>query len=129
MRFVKAIVNGINGIILLPDDWKAETYKLKEVNNAKADYKTNKIKPEEWGSKFQRNGAIFLPASGLRYSDGYRPSLKISDVGMKGEYWSTSLMQSNSAPYLVRFTATNCGTKQVGTRSNGASVRLVCSGD
>lgn len=129
MRFVKAIVNGINGVVLLPDDWKSETYKLKEVNNGKADYKTNKIKPEEWMSKFQKNGAIFLPASGLRYSDGYRQSVKMGDVGMKGEYWSTSLMQSNSAPYIVRFTATNCGTKQVGTRSNGSSVRLVCSGD
>lgn len=90
-------VNGVNGIILLPDDWSspsdltftASTTRGLEWNgtyyfNEKADnYTHNTYSLEEW-TKMESAGAVFLPAA------GYREGTMVSLVGKAIDYWSAT---------------------------------------
>ena len=66
MRFAMAVVAGVRGMILLPDDWDAFTYPLGAVN-VSASYFENKITAGEWLDVLEPAGAVFLPAGGERY--------------------------------------------------------------
>ena len=66
MRFTMAVVAGVRGMILLPDDWDASTYPLGAVN-VSASYFENKITAGEWLDVLEPAGAVFLPAGGERY--------------------------------------------------------------
>ena len=92
IRYVKAIVNGINGIILLPDNWKASNYKLKVKNQARAAFNSNIVSPTDWVNKFETYGAVFLPAAGCR-----RMGNDIAYVGTHGSYWTSSNSLNNTA--------------------------------
>ena len=66
MRFAMAVVAGVRGMILFPDDWDASTYPL-WVFNVYASYFENKITAGEWLDVLEPAGAVFLPAGGERY--------------------------------------------------------------
>jgi len=84
IRYAKANVNGVNGVILLPDDWSNLYYSLNNTNNGAAKFNENTISQCEWMSSFEARGAIFLPAA------GYREKTDISYIGSFGSYWSAS---------------------------------------
>lgn len=48
IRYVKAKVNDINGVVLLPDNWNSNTYKLKNTNKKDAEYTSNIISVADW---------------------------------------------------------------------------------
>lgn len=85
LRYAKAQVNGVNGVILLPDDWAAAVYKFKKAKD-RYDSAPNKISLSEWESVFETAGAVFLPAAGLRYIQDYRGG------GEAGFYWTSTGM-------------------------------------
>lgn len=118
VRFAKANVNSINGVILLPDDWNISTYTLNNTNFAGASFGSNTITAPQWAA-LESVGAIFLPAAGLR---NYGTS--VSYVGSYSYYWSASCSDSNHA-YNLFFYDSSLGTSSGYTRSNGFSVRLV----
>lgn len=76
-----ATVNGVKGLILLPDDWtlpEGLTFKSGMNNN---DFKNCKYTAEEW-TKMEENGAVFLPLAGYRRG--------ISVIRNNGQYFSAS---------------------------------------
>ena len=91
-------VNGVNGVILLPDNWStpvglsftASTTRGLEWNgtyyfNEQADnYTHNAYTEAEW-ARMESAGAVFLPAA------GYREGTQVSLVGKAIDYWSASL--------------------------------------
>lgn len=83
IRFARAQVNGINGLILLPDDWNRSYYTLNQTNLIGSNCNSNIISLEQWSS-LEQHGAVFLPAA------GYRGGTVIRDVGSSGYYWSAS---------------------------------------
>lgn len=83
IRYAKGIVNGVNGIILLPDDWDASIYTLFYTNDADVPFNTNEIALAEWET-MEANGVVFLPVTGIRNATS------VNYVGSYGEYWSTS---------------------------------------
>ena len=83
IRYAKAKVNGVNGVILLPDDWSSDTYSLSNTNSSVASYSSNMITTSQW-SALEQAGAVFLPAAGDRYG------FSVYSVGSYGEYWSAS---------------------------------------
>jgi hypothetical protein len=110
IRYAKGIVNGVNGVILLPDNWTASVYALNYTNKSNAPFNTNEITAESW-AMMENNGAVFLPAAGSRVAPGY------------GCYWSTSYF-SDSQSYNVYFEGLNlCFMDE--RRNFGNSVRLV----
>ena len=117
IRYAKAKVHDVNGVILLPDDWSSDTYSLSNTNSAGDSYSSNTISASQW-STLEQAGAVFLPAAGDRHGTS------VYDVGSDGNYWSASYYISSSAR-LVYFDDANLGTGYLSNRRNGQSVRLV----
>ena len=118
IRYAKATVNGVCGVILLPDDWRKTFYKLSKTNTRDASYNSNSISSSTWNSTFAPAGAVFLPAAGERYgaSVGY--------VGSYGHYWSASARDSDDGGG-VDFRSDYLYPIYHYYRYNGFSVRLV----
>ena len=117
IRYAKAKVNGMNGVILLPDNWSASTYSLSNTNQSNADYSSNVISAMQW-STLQDFGAVFLPAA------GERSGTTVNLVGIYGNYWSSSCYDSSSA-YYVNFSDGFLAPASHNGRHIGFSVRLV----
>ena len=67
VRYAKAVVNGINGLIIVPDDWNTSVYALQSTNTAEAAFTTNNnISSDDW-TNMENAGCVFLPDS---YSHG-----------------------------------------------------------
>ena len=116
IRYAKGSVNGVTGVILLPDSWSASIYALNYANTSAASFSVNTVTLEDWET-MEANGAVFLPAAGVRGETvGY--------VGHTGYYWSASCNDSNHA-WSVSFGDTYPYTDN-NDRYYGFSVRLVC---
>ena len=116
-----AQVNGVNGLILLPDAWvcpSGVTFKAGFHNDwcteCYGNYQT--ISALEW-SKLEASGAVFLPAAGYRYGSD------VDGVQDYGYYWSASEYSSGSADCLG-FGSDEAFMGGSG-RYSGLSVRLV----
>ena len=119
VRYAKAQVNGVNGVILLPDNWDSSYYTLNNINTGNASFSSNEISASTWMSSFEEYGAVFLPAAGYRYE------ISVSSVGSYGYYWSSSYYSSSSA-YFVCFGDNYLNPENYRSRYSGHSVRLVC---
>lgn len=98
-RYAVATVNGVKGIILLPDDWNPSTYYLDKPDLNVA-FATNYVQHEEWANLLEPAGAVFLPLTGERGYDFYGEFF----VGFLdyGNYYSSST--NGNAPSYVFFT-------------------------
>lgn len=116
-----AQVDGVNGLILLPDNWvcpagvtfKSGSHSEQSVE-AYGQYQA--FSADQW-SKLEAAGAVFLPAAGRRYSS------HVYSVQYCGNYWSATENDSNSAhtPFFYSNEANGNGSY----RYYGQSVRLV----
>ena len=116
-----AQVNGVNGLILLPDNWKCpENINFK--TGFYSDYGTEyyaiyqALTLEQW-SMIEVTGAVFLPAAGGRFG------LDVGATQFGGLYWSTTECDDNLAEVFV-FLPHMAGMDH-SERSYGHSVRLV----
>lgn len=96
IKYAKAIVNGVKGLILLPDNWDASYYNLNNTNNTYATFESNTISQSDWKNKLEKNGVIFLPLAGCRREK------TVSDVDGVGYYW-TSTPSSSISAFCVLF--------------------------
>ena len=107
-------VNGVNGMILLPDSWALPSGLNFTAGNSNW---ANSYTAEQW-AQMEANGAVFLPAA------GYRGGTSVSSVGSYGYYWSASYSNSGGA-YSVSFFSGYLNPSSSNGRSYGRSVRLV----
>ena len=124
-------VNGVNGIIVLPDNWTtpkgisftastteglywSDTYYTSSSNN----YLHNAYTQKQWEDIMEPAGAVFLPAAGSRNGTS------VSQVGSYGLYWSATECGSSNA-YSCCFIAQGLYPQDDGYRNRGLSVRLV----
>lgn len=121
IRYAKAIVNNINGVILLPDNWNGDTYLLNETNNNNANYNSNVITTSVWINTFEANGAVFLPAAGARNGTSIS-----SSVDSDGLYW-TATHFNNQGAWIVSFENIAINLNTWLYRHEGISVRLIYS--
>ena len=116
-----AQVNGVNGLIFLPDNWvcpagvifKSGFHSERGVDYYAA-YQT--FTADQW-FKLESAGAVFLPAA------GYRSGYYVSTVQYCGYYWSATESNSGDA-YNLAFDSGGAGM-YYGNRGDGQSVRLV----
>ena len=119
IRYAKAMVNNVNGVILLPDNWSSSYYTLYSTNSGIASFSSNVISSTTWANSLESHGAVFLPAAGGRLG------ASVFDVGSCGCYWSASYGDS----YVAWVAFFNDGSLYNGYADNryyGRSVRLVC---
>lgn len=120
IKYAKAIVNGVNGVILLPDNWNEKEYKLNMTNDDDADYNENSISQSDWTKMFEANGAAFLPAT------GYREGTKVNNEGEIGYYWSQTPFDNAKAYYVFIEDCNLTPSYHAYGRADGRGVRLVC---
>lgn len=98
----KAVVTGVPGLIVLPDDWNESTYSFNGVNGD-GYYYSNIITGEEWLNVLEPAGAVFLPVTGSRYQEvGSNEITYCNDTDALGIpyftcYWTTTQAQLESA--------------------------------
>lgn len=121
IRFARAKVNNINGVILLPDDWSVNYCMLNSTNQSSASFNSNIITASQWNT-LEQHGAVFLPPA------GNRSGTMVSGVGSGGIYWSVSsiIIYSNRA-CGVHFNSMGLEIGGNYSRCAGVSVRLVRS--
>ena len=118
IRYAKATVNGVNGVILLPDNWSSNYYSLSNTDIEYSRYSSNQISQSDWTSMLEANGAVFLPAA------GWRDGKNATAVGEIGYYWSATYIDSvyaRNAYFFYAGTSASDGME----RNCGISVRLV----
>lgn len=118
--FGRASVDGVWGLIILPDDWQA----IDDVNFiAQAEkFTTNTYNSDDW-SKMEDAGAIFLPCAGYRY--GNMVYDVDNDKDPSGDYWSTTHDDTEYA-FCMYFDAKEVEPVGSYARFRGHAVRLVC---
>ena len=119
IRYAKAQVNDLNGVILLPDNWSSSYFSLSNTNSKDANFSSNVISSSTWANSLEAHGAVFLPAA------GYRDVTSVNDVGGYGTYWSASWRYNNCNAYYVHFDDGNLSPDTWASRHYGRSVRLV----
>lgn len=118
IRYAKAQVNGINGIILLPDNWNTSNYSLNNTNNSVANFDVNTISWSDWTNLLEANGAVLLPCAGLRDETHI--------ANPYGFYWSATVYNDINA-YHLQFAEGSFFASDYISRHYGHSVRLVYS--
>ena len=116
-----AQVNGVNGLILLPDSWTCPsgvTFKSGFHEDYGIEYYAayQTFGASEW-SKLEASGAVFLPAADYRVGSG------VDSVQDLGSYWSATEGYSNYLD-LLYFSSDGAGMS-IRVRHYGLSVRLV----
>lgn len=91
--FAKAKINGVNGVILLPDNWNSSTYSLNDVNNTQANYHNNTITAYQW-TILENAGAVFLPITGKRNGIQW-------DNSNAGFYWTARTHDDSNSYYVL----------------------------
>ena len=116
-----AQVNGVNGLIILPDEWECPegvNFKAGYHNSNGAEYYAayQQYSKEQW-SKLEAAGAIFLPAAGQHDGNG------IADIQKGGYYWSAT---ANGDAYAYTLISQSTGAYVTyDNRYDTRSVRLV----
>lgn len=121
IRYAKAIVNGVKGVVVLPDDWLSSIYYLGNTNYPGSSY-YNTITLSNWTDKLEANGAIFLPCGGFRSGTTiYEYSNEV------GNYWSSSPYNEEGYARYFGFTGAvlDPSTSSYNPKYGGYSVRLV----
>ena len=112
-----ATVAGVQGLILLPDDW---------TGNAPA----ATITAEEW-TALEKDGAVFLPTAGQMtqtYDEAnYQTTTTVSNDGIEGFYWTSTPFDDNTGlnAFALTFSATNATPETDIYRRIASAVRLV----
>lgn len=117
IRFAKAKVNGVNGLILFPDDWTSSYYSINSINQNGCNYSDNEISTTQWQT-IEQQGAVFLPASGYRYGTS------VYGVKSFGYYWSATCSNYDYGAYYLGFDDLFL-SYYILEKYNGYSVRLV----
>ena len=120
VRFAKATVNGVKGVIITPDNWTTATYPLDSVNITTISFTANVISAAQWTSTLESAGCVFLPMAGSR------TSFSVINVNVRGDYWASTCWNAAVANG-ISFQRNTCSFSYYSgnARYYGHSVRLV----
>ena len=110
-------INGVGGLIILPDSWTLPSECSFTSGFTTYDWAHNSYTLAQW-AQMEAAGAVFLPAAGNRYgtNDNY--------VGNLGNYWSSTHFNESSAYYMY-FYSNDLNVIFSNFRGYGFSVRPV----
>ena len=120
IRFAKATVNSIKGVILFPDGGTfaaSEFTTVAALNQENASFTTTTCTADQW-TALEAKGCVFLPNA------GYRSEAVVYSDNSAGFYWSSTSYDEYEA-YELAFEASFFNPQAPGTRETGYPVRLV----
>ena len=112
-----ATVAGVQGLILLPDDWTEEA-------------PAGTFTAEEW-AMLEKDGAVFLPTAGQMTQSydqtEYVTTTTVSNDGVEGFYWTSTPFDDNDGlnAFTLNFSGTNATSETDIFRRTASAVRLV----
>ena len=112
----KATVNGVAGLVFLPDNWTLPSGCSFTSGTSNA-FTANTYTTSQW-TAMESAGAVFLPAAGCRYGSS------VNLVGSDGYYWSSTAYDSDDA-WGLYFGGSSARMYGNVCRNYGLSVRLV----
>ena len=122
-KFAIGNINGVGGLILLPDSWTLPSecsftsgYATYD-GNIDIDWTHNSYTLAQW-AQMEAAGAVFLPAAGNRYGTN------VYDVGLGVNYWSSTPVNKLSA-YIMNLVSSGLSATNCNSRKFGYSVRPV----
>ena len=117
IRFAKATVNGVDGLIIVPDNWSTSTYTLNNTNTQICAFSDNTITLATWNT-LENAGCVFLPVTGDRSG---------TSVGNFGDcnYWSITYDNGGYDAYLMYVGTHAVGPAGSDYRYFGFAVRLI----
>lgn len=119
IRYAKARVHGVNGIILVPDNWNTSVYSFMNYNQGGASYSTNKPSDAEWQA-CEIAGCVFIPAGGVRLGTW------VGSPGSDGHYWTASCFSADYPYSLLFYDNSVSPVNNSDYRHYGYLVRLAC---
>ena len=115
IRWAKGTINGVNGVLLFPDDWSSAIYAMNVVNGG--NYDSNIINADDWATLLEPNGVVFLPyTGGIRRGTGNAESTT-------GAYF-LSTYYNNGDAWQFGFNSTAISVNYSAWTSDGRAVRL-----
>ena len=119
VRYAKAIIDTVPGLLIPSDDWNSETFNLNAPNQAYAPFESNTLSLDDW-EVLEANNVVFLPAA------GHRRGKVSSEIKTSGNYWTSSGYEySVSDAYDLFFTGYQMNAKHNTSVPYGNSVRVV----
>lgn len=109
-----ATVNGVYGLVILPDDWTLPTGLS---FSSSSNFTSNVYELRDW-DKMEKAGAIFLPVA------GYRLGTTLNMTTSAGYYWSSTASTDGKSSCLM-FNQYTQNANMAVSRAWGCSVRLV----
>ena len=110
-------INGVGGLIILPDSWAQPSGCPQFSPGVASDWSHNSYTLAQW-EQMELAGAVFLPAA------GYRLGTDVGDMGSSGLYWSSTPNDEDYA-YYVGFIGRYLNAAYSDYRGDGFSVRPV----
>jgi len=119
VSYARATVNGICGLIIVPDNWRTSTYALNDTNLEDSVFTSNIISANDWNGILEKAGCIFLPTTGYRYTS------TVTGVDSFGCYWSSTSELEYTGSYYLAFQDGYLLPEYGTWRRYGMAVRLV----
>lgn len=128
--YVKAELEGhIYGLILFPDHWDNSIYTFKEgsINKHDEDYKENQITLDNWNTKLEPAGCVFLPSVG--YLDSSVSNIRVNWLSQtsnlsNGYYWASTISDATN-PNRLNIYYNKLADALGGGNNRGRAVRLI----
>ena len=117
-KYFRAKVNGVSGIVVLPDDLSGISDIPAESSRGTASNFAKTYTTDAW-SAMESAGCVFLPTAGFRKTDA-----SVSHVGWSGFYWESTAYDAGKA-YTMGFDNTFVDPAGNFDRTFGFAVRLV----
>ena len=115
IKHATGTVNGVHGLILLPDHWVLPSGCT--FTPGWNEWDGNEYTEEQW-QQMEAASAVFLPAAGIRWGK------EVSEMGAYGYYW-TSTPENDAKSFIVFFNGSSMNARSSCFRHGGISVRLV----
>ena len=115
-----AQVSGVNGLVVLPDDWTVPagiSFKSGFHSDYVGDYSVYQSFTDEKWQTMEQAGAVFLPTAGQRHGTD------VYDVGYNGDYWSDT-KRNDICAYRMNFCSRYLDSQIDNLYNYGYSVRL-----
>ena len=132
-KYGYAVVNGVNGLILLPDEFVDPVQNIRTGtaaafvpgNSAYSDtFWKNSYSAEGW-DKMEKAGAVFLPTCGS-LSTNYHQASDVKNATTNGAYWAADEGSSNQRANAMSFTNNKVpSVSNAEFKSHFVAVRLV----
>ena len=117
-KYFRATVNGVSGIVVLPDDISGiSDIPAESSRGTESAFNVKTYTTAAW-SALESSGCVFLPAA------GFRNGTSVNNVGSSGFYWSSTANGTDDA-YSVGFDLGNVFPANYFNRTLWFSVRLV----